>query len=124
MHRIVPIVKKNLLVIHLNGFRKSHRESFVADIERHSMSLPPGFSCIIICSKTTSCTCKERQDLEYLLYAYSAKAIVYVDERQPSPLPKNYNMSYSPPDIGVYLADTREEAEKLLSAGELHKLPS
>ena len=113
MHKIETTPKKNLLVIHLNGFKSSNRELFVSDIEQAAADLALDFSCIIILSKYTKVSGQELQDLENLLYAYGLKTIVYVG---------GHHFSYfrhkefsSQLHISIDQANTIEEAEKALS---------
>ena len=113
MHKIETNHKKNLLLIHLNGFQSSNRELFVYDIEQATANLPLGFSCIIILSKYTKVSDKELQDLEKLLYAYGLETILYVGGHH-FPFFRHKEFS-SQLHISIDQANTIEEAEKALS---------
>ena len=115
MHKVETSHKKNLLVIHLNGFKGSKREVFVSEIEQASTNLALGFSCIIILSKYTVISDKELRDLENLLYAYGLKTMVYVGQRHCSTISKSTEASLDPAYIGIHRTNSIEEAEQVLS---------
>ena len=118
MNKIEINHPKNRLVILLNGFHCANKELFITDIEQAATTLPHGFSCIIILSKDTTVSDKELQALEDLLYAYGLRTVVYVGGHHCSSF--RHKGFSSLEDMTIRQANTREEAEAVLSAPAVH----